>query len=371
MQSSIFMHKIKDIIGYLEGIAPSAYQESYDNAGLITGNPQMDVTGVLITLDSTEAIIDEAIVKQCNLVIAHHPIIFKGLKQLIGKNYVERTIIKAIKHDIAIYAIHTNLDNVIDGVNHKIADKLGLRNLQILQPKTSTLTKLVTFTPKTHTQSVLQAMHKVGAGSIGNYDQCSFTIEGSGVFRPNEVAKPYIGNQAIIEQVTEDRIEVILPTHLQHEILISLKEAHPYEEVAYYLSELSNKNQEVGAGIIGELKVSMSSNDFLSYLKDKMQLKTIRHTIPTSESIKKIAICGGAGSFLLSQAIRQKADVFVTGDFKYHEFFDAEDHLMITDIGHYESEVFTKELIYDILSKKFTKFALNLSKINTNPISYF
>lgn len=365
------MHKIKDIITYLEGIAPSAYQESYDNAGLITGNSQSDVTEVLITLDSTEAVVDEAISRGCNLIIAHHPIIFKGLKQITGRSYIERTIIKAIKHDIAIYAIHTNLDNVIHGVNDKIADKLGLTNLQILQPKSATLTKLVSFSPKEHTKKIVEALCDAGAGSIGNYDQCSFTTEGLGTFRPNESASPHIGTIGEAESVREDRVEVILPTHLQSKVLTALKQAHPYEEVAYYLSEMLNENQQVGAGIIGELEDTMTSEDFLSYLKDRMKLKVIRHTAPVTEEIKKIAICGGSGSFLLSQAIRKKADVFVTADFKYHEFFDAEDHLMIADIGHYESEVFTKELIYDILSEKFASFALNLSEINTNPISYF
>ncbi len=371
MQSSTFMHKIKDITDYLEGIAPLAYQESYDNAGLITGNQQDKVTGVLITLDSTEAVIDEAIAKKCNLIIAHHPIIFKGLKQITGKTYVERTLIKAIKHDIAIYATHTNLDSVINGVNQKIAEKLELQNLKILQPKTATLSKLVTLCPKESTESVIQALHKAGAGHIGNYDQCSFTTEGIGTFLPSENATPHIGKKGDLETVAEDRVEVILPTHLQSKILTALRQAHPYEEVAYYLSEISNKNQEVGAGMVGELASPMNTNEFLAYLKDKMQLDVIRHTSPTKNKVSKIAFCGGSGSFLLSRAIRQQADVFITGDFKYHEFFDAENHLMIADIGHYESEVFTKELIFDFLSKKFTKFALNLSEINTNPISYF
>lgn len=365
------MHKIKDITGYLEGIAPRAYQESYDNSGLITGSQHDEVTGILITLDSTEAVIDEAISKNCNLVIAHHPIIFKGLKQITGKNYVERTIIKAIKHDIAIYAIHTNLDNILTGVNSKIAAKLELKNLKILQPKTSTLSKLVTLCPKPNTESVTQALHQAGAGHIGNYDQCSFKTEGIGSFHPNEIATPHIGESGVSESVTEDRIEIILPTHLQYQVLAALNESHPYEEVPYYLSEIVNHNQDVGAGMIGELNTPMNTDEFLSYLKDKMQLKIIRHTASTKEPVSKIALCGGSGSFLLSQAIRQQADVFITGDFKYHEFFDAENHLMIADIGHYESEVFTKELIFNFLSEKFTKFALNLSEINTNPISYF
>jgi dinuclear metal center YbgI/SA1388 family protein len=365
------MHKIKDITDYLEDIAPRAYQESYDNSGLITGNEQDEVTGILITLDSTEAVIDEAISKNCNLVVAHHPIIFKGLKQINGKNYVERTIIKAIKNDIAIYAFHTNLDNILNGVNRKIANKLELQNLKILRPKTSTLSKLVTLCPKANSESVTQALHQAGAGHIGNYNQCSFKTEGVGSFHPNDLATPHIGQSGESETVSEDRIEVIVPTHLQHQVLAALNTSHPYEEVPYYLSEIINQNQEIGAGMIGELGTPMKSDQFLSFLKEKMQLKIIRHTSPTKEYIHKIALCGGSGSFLLSQAIRQQADIFITGDFKYHEFFDAENHLMIADIGHYESEVFTKELIFDFLSEKFTKFALNLSEINTNPISYF
>ena len=365
------MHKIKDILNYLETIAPSAYQESYDNTGWTTGNKQDEVTGVLITLDTTEAVIDEAISTNCNLIIAHHPILFKGLKKITNENYVERTIIKAIKHNIAIYAIHTNLDNIFHGVNHKIAEKLVLQNLRILQPKVGILYKLVTLCPKANTRSVTEALHKAGAGHLGNYDHCSFKTEGTGSFRANEAANPHIGKPGVLESVTEDRIEVILPAYLQQKILTALMEAHPYEEVSYYISEIINKNQQVGSGMIGQLQTPMPVDDFLNYLKEKMQLKIIRHTIAIHQKIQTIAVCGGAGSFLLKEAIGQKADVFITSDFKYHEFFDAENHLMIADIGHYESEVFTKELIYDILSKKFTKFALNLSKINTNPIKYF
>jgi len=365
------MHKIKDITSYLESIAPIALQESYDNAGLITGDPEVEVTGALITLDSTEEVVDEAISKGCNLIIAHHPIIFKGLKQLNGKNYVERTIIKAIKNDIAIYAIHTNLDNVINGVNGKIAEKLGLSNCSILLPKSSTLSKLVTFSPKANTTEVLNALHDAGAGSIGEYDQCSFKTAGEGSFRPSVNANPHIGKSGEVERVNEDRIEVVVPSHAKQRVLSVLLATHPYEEVAYFLTEIDNHDQSIGSGIIGQLDKPMKSSEFLQYLKDRMNLNIIRHTTSVHDSIQKIAICGGAGSFLLSTAIRNKADVFITGDFKYHEFFDAEDHLMIADIGHYESEVFTKELIYDILSEKFTKFALNLSEINTNPISYF
>lgn len=364
------MTKIKEIIQYLETIAPLQYQEAYDNAGLICGSPDDPVKGAIITLDSTEEVIDEAIDKECNLVIAHHPIIFKGLKSLTGKNYVERTIIKAIKNDIAIYAFHTNLDNVIDGVNSKICEKLGLINSTILVAKNDNLNKLVSFVPKESTSEVLSELHKAGSGNIGNYSNCSFRVEGTGTFMPKEGATPKVGETNHQEEVEENRIEVIFPAHLSGEMLNALKRAHPYEEAAYFMQPTTNRNQEVGSGMIAELKKPMPAIDFLGYLKDKMNLELIRHTKLTKDKIKKVAICGGSGSFLLKAAINKKADVFISADFKYHEFFDAEDKIIIADIGHYESEVFTKDLIYELLTKKFSNFALNLSGIKTNPINY-
>lgn len=365
------MTRIKEITNFLEGIAPKSYQESYDNSGLIVGDANASVTGVMICLDSTEAVIQEAIDTNCNLVIAHHPIVFSGLKQITGKNYVERVIIKAIKNDIAIYAIHTNLDNVHVGVNRRIGEKLRLENLKILKPKKGSLSQLVVFTPKKDTTNVLRALNKAGAGNIGNYKNCSFRTEGTGTFEGNEHANPTLGTKNKLEEVTEDRIEVIFPSNIEQQILGALKKAHPYEEIAYYLNSLGNINQELGAGMIGNLPHAMGEKDFLSYLKEKMQLDCIRHTTLLKKNIERIAFCGGAGSFLLQDAIREKADVFITGDFKYHEFFDADSKLIIMDIGHYESEVFTKELIYDLLNKNFTTFALHLTKQITNPISYF
>ena len=364
------MTKIKDIIQYLETIAPPAYQEGYDNARLITGSMQMEVSNVLITLDVTEDVVEEAISKSCNLIIAHHPIVFKGLKSLTGNNYVERTVIKALKNDVAIYAIHTNLDNVFNGVNKKICDKIGLRNTRVLLPKTQILSKLVTFIPRKDTAKVLDALHAAGAGNIGNYSHCSFKTEGIGTFRPNEDANPHIGSVHTQEMVEEDRVEMILPSYLENAVVAALHQAHPYEEVAYFISTLNNANQQVGSGMIGELAEAMEPFEFLKHLKDSMDLNCIRHTKLLDKKVKKVAVCGGSGSFLLSKAKSKKADVYITGDFKYHEFFDAEDSLIIADIGHYESEVFTKELIHDILSKKFTTFALNLSETVTNPISY-
>lgn len=365
------MAKIKDIINYLETVAPPHFQESYDNSGLLTGNPQNEIDGVLITLDTTEAIVDEAISKKCNLIISHHPIIFKGLKSLTGKNYVERTLIKAIKNNIAIYAIHTNLDNISGGVNKKLSDKIGLENLQILAPKKGLLNKLVTFIPKENTETVMGALHSAGAGNIGNYKNCSFRISGTGTFLPDENANPHIGETNKLEKVNEDRVEVIFPGYLENKIISALKKAHPYEEVAYYLTSLDNIYQEIGSGMIGELPAEMEPKSFLKHLKDRLKLECVRHTAFTKDTVKKIAVCGGSGSFLLSAAKKFEADVFVTADFKYHEFFDAENQIMIADIGHYESEVSTKELLLEILQKKFSNFALILSETVTNPISYF
>lgn len=365
------MAKIKDITDLLESIAPRAYQEDYDNAGLIVGDASQEVTGILCTLDCIESVVDEAISKNCNLIVAHHPIVFRGLKQINGKNYVERTIIKAIKNDIAIYATHTNLDSVDNGVNKKIAEKLQLINTVILAPKSSTLTKLEFFVPKEDTNQVLDALHKAGAGNIGNYSNCSFRVEGTGTFKPNAQANPTIGKQNEQEYVEEHKVEVIFPSHLEGSILSSLKKAHPYEEVAYYLQSLRNKNQQVGSGMIGELETSLSQTDFLKHLKKTMSLNTIKFTPFTKRPIKKVAVCGGAGSFLLPMAKAAGADAFVTSDFKYHEFFDAEEKLMIADIGHYESEVFTKELLGAFISEKFANIATYLSEVDTNPVQYF
>ncbi|HNP19053.1 MAG TPA: Nif3-like dinuclear metal center hexameric protein [Fulvivirga sp.] len=364
------MSRIKDIIQHLESVAPLSYQESYDNSGLLTGNKDNIVTGVLVTLDVTEKVVEEALNTNCNLIIAHHPIIFKGLKTLTGSNYVERTVILALKNDIAIYAIHTNLDNVNTGVNKKICDKIGLVNTQVLSPKKDTLAKLVTFVPNDAIDKVKMAIFEAGAGQIGNYNDCNFVVQGVGEFTPNEKANPTIGKTNKPEQVNESRIEVLLPSHLSSKVLAALNHAHPYEEVAYYLTPLQNKDQTVGAGMIGELEEAMPAKKFLQFLKNKMDLDIIRHTALIKENIKTVAVCGGAGSFLLPVAIGRQADVFVSADFKYHEFFDAEDKIVIADIGHYESEVYTKDLIIDILSEKFSTFALNLSKTVTNPISY-
>lgn len=363
--------KINEVIGVLNQWAPPAYQESYDNARLITGHPDQELTGILISLDCIEEVVQEAIDKKANLIVAHHPIVFKGLKSFTGKNYVERTIIKAIKHDIAIFSIHTNLDHVNSGVNRMICDRIGLNDCQVLAPKSDTLTKLVTFVPAEQSNLVLEGLYKAGMGQIGNYDECSFQTKGTGTFRPNGQANPAIGQANQRESVEEIRIEGVFPSHLKNKVISALKKNHPYEEVAYYLTNLENANHEVGAGMIGQLENPLATEEFFKSLKDKFNLSVIRHTEFHKTEVSKIAVCGGAGSFLLGHAKAAGADVFITADFKYHEFFDAEKNIIIADIGHYESEVFTKELICNFLKEKFANIALNLSEVDTNPIKYF
>ncbi|AUD00849.1 Nif3-like dinuclear metal center hexameric protein [Spirosoma pollinicola] len=365
------MIQIRHLAAHIEALAPLAYQESYDNVGLLVGNPNTAVTGVLVTLDITEAVVDEAVARGCNVIVAHHPVVFKGLKKLTGKTYVERTVIKAIKHDVALYAAHTNLDNVAGGVNFRIAEKLNLQNVSILAPKTQVLTKLVTFVPITHTQAVLDALYAAGAGQIGAYKNCSFRVAGTGTFQPTETARPTIGEPGEYHEESENRVEVIIPAHQQWQLLNALRQAHPYEEVAYYLTALDNQHQEVGSGAVGDLPEPLMGMAWLTYLKEHMALNLIRYTALPDQPIKRIAVCGGVGSFLLPDAIRAGADVFVTADYKYHEFFDAENRIGICDIGHYESEVFTKDLIREHLAKKFTTFAVILSYTDTNPVRYF
>lgn len=363
--------KIKEITNYLEDFAPLKLQESYDNAGLILGDKNAEVSAALITLDVTEAIVDEAIERKAGLIIAHHPIVFSGLKKITGKNYVERTLIKAIKHDVAIYAAHTNLDSVTGGVNGKICEKLGLENCKILQPAGGMLKKLVTFVPVDHANKVREAVFAAGAGNIGNYDSCSFNTHGQGTFRGSDTTNPFVGKKGEQHYENEMRVETVFPDYLQGKVINALTKAHPYEEVAYDIYSLDNNFDQIGAGMIGTLPKEKEEKTFLRQLKKTFGLKVIRHTALQEKKVKKIAICGGAGSFLLNQAIAAGADVFVTGDFKYHQFFDAENKIVIADIGHFESEQFTKELFYELLTKKFPKFAVHLSEVNTNPVFYF
>ena len=362
--------KIKEITNYLEEIAPLCYQEKYDNSGLLVGNKDEKIRGVLITLDCTEEVIDEAISQDCNLIIAHHPIIFHGFKKINGSNYIERIVIKAIKNDIAIYSIHTNLDNIYNGVSFNIARRLGVKDCKILAPKSNLLRQLVVYCPVAHAKKLKEALFDVGAGNIGDYKECSFSSLGTGSFTPIEGADPFIGDINTIHFEKEERIEVVYSKDKETAILAAMHRTHPYEEVAHQIYMIDNNYKLVGSGVVGELEDAVESIDFLHQIKEVMQTDCIRHTSLVNSKIKKVAICGGSGSFLLSKAISYKADIFITSDFKYHEFFDAGNDIVIADIGHYESEQFTKDLIYDLLVRKFTKFAVLLSKTNTNPINY-
>ncbi len=363
--------KIKEITNFFDKLIPLSLQESYDNSGLIVGNLEQETKSVLITLDVTEDIIDEAIEKKSNLIIAHHPIIFTGLKKITGKNFIERTIIKAIKNDIAIYASYINLDNIKGGVNSKICNKLSLINTKILASKNGDLRKLVTFVPKTHIEKVRKALFSVGVGSIGNYSSCSFNIEGEGTFLPSDNTNPYLGEKLKLNFEKEIRFETIFSKHIKPSVIATLLKNHPYEEVAYDIYPLDNTNDNIGLGMIGEFNEPISEIELLEKLKQIFGIKAIKHTKLFNKKIRKVAVCGGSGSFLLNRAIALEADVFISSDFKYHQFFDAENKILITDIGHFESEQFTKEIFYEILSKKFPKFAVYLSKINTNPIYYY
>lgn len=361
---------IKDITNYLEELAPLNYAEDFDNVGLLVGNYNIDVSGVLVTLDTLEETVDEAIAKKCNLIISFHPIIFGGLKKLNGNSYVERVVLKAIKNDIAIYATHTALDNSKNGVSAKMCEVLGLENTKILIPKKGIIKKLTTFVPSDNAEALRSSLFRAGAGSIGNYDKCSFNTIGEGTFRGNENSNPTLGEKGKLHTEKETQISVVFESKNEAAILKALQENHPYEEVAYELITTENIHQDIGMGMIGELPTEMEETEFLTYLKKTMQTDCVRHSNLLNKKIKTVAVLGGSGSFAISNAKRAKADAYVSADFKYHEFFKAENKILLADIGHYESEQFTKNLLVAYLTKKFSNFAVILSEKSTNPIYY-
>ncbi|MDJ0365409.1 Nif3-like dinuclear metal center hexameric protein [Hymenobacter sp. H14-R3] len=371
------MITVKDLAQLIEAAAPLAYQESYDNAGLQCGLPEAAITGVLIALDCTPAVVAEAARRGCNVVLCHHPVIFKPLKRLTGKGLVEQTIMAALKADVAIYAAHTNLDNVRQGVNAKLAEKLGLVNTRILAPKTGTLARLTTYVPNRPedqanqlTDKVLQALYAAGAGQVGDYKECSFRQDGLGTFTPGAGTRPAIGAAHQPETVAETRLDVLLPLHRQAAVLAALRQAHPYEEVAYELVTLQNQHQDVGAGMVGELPEALSPAAFRQLLKTALGVPVVRHTA-FEQDIKKVALCGGAGSFLTGAAVAAGADAYVTGDVKYHEFFAPEGRLLLCDVGHFESEQFTGEIFRDLLLAAFGRtFAVLFAETPTNPVQY-
>ncbi|UPT71320.1 MAG: Nif3-like dinuclear metal center hexameric protein [Flavobacterium sp. JAD_PAG50586_2] len=362
--------KIKEILSILEEMVPLAYAEDFDNVGLLIGNQENDATGILVCHDALESVIDEALAKKCNLVVCFHPIIFSGLKKITGKNYVERSVLKAIKNDIAIYAVHTALDNHKEGVNKIFSDALGLINAKILVPKQNFIQKLITYTIPENTETLRNALFEAGAGKIGNYEDCSFNSKGIGTYMGNEDSNPEIGNRFEFVENEEIKIEVTFEKHLQSKILKALFTNHVYEEVAYEIYDLQNSHQNIGLGMIGELQHAMNEIEFLNFLKDKMQCGGIRHSTLLGKPIKKVAVLGGSGSFAIKNAIHAKADIYLTSDLKYHNFYEAENQIILADIGHFESERFTKNYIVDFLKKKIPNFAVNFSEENTNPVKY-
>lgn len=365
------MTTINEVIQKLEDWAPLSLQESYDNGGLIVGNGQEKITGVLVTLDCTEEVVKEAIKKGCNLIVAHHPIVFSGLKKLNGRNYVERTVIQAIKNNIAIYAVHTALDNVSTGVNKMIGEKLGVSDMRILRAKHGELLKLTIFTPEEYYQPLESALFAAGAGKIGNYDECVFVTEGAGSFRPLPGANPHEGKIGERKKQDEVRLEVLVAAHLKSKVYNAMINAHPYEELAHEWVRIENHHQEIGSGMIGKLPKALGKDEFLEHLKKSMGCEVIKFTHFTGETIEIVAWCGGSGDFLLEDAMRQGADAFISSDFKYHRFFDHNDGIMICDIGHYETESCVIDLLNGWFTEKFTTFAIHKTEIVSNPVNYY
>ncbi len=362
--------QIRELLSFFNQWAPFQLAEDYDNVGLLVGKPETEINGVLVSLDATEDVVDEAIARNCNVVVSHHPILFKGLKKLNGQNYVARCVEKAIRNGVSLVALHTNLDHIQTGVNHQIAQRLGLFETRVLRPIKNQLMKLEYFIPHSHHEAVLASVHAAGAGNIGHYSECSFSTVGKGRFTPNEGANPFSGKVGQPEETEELKVEIIFPKLIFSTVMSALKEAHPYEEVAYMASNVENSWQDAGAGMIGKLPQPMSQNDWLAFLKRQLSVSVVKYTRPLTDQIETVAVCGGSGFFLLGDAKAAGADVFVTADVKYHEFFDAEDQIQLMDVGHFESEQFTSSLIIEKLSIQFPNIAVLLSETKTNPVFY-
>ena len=362
---------VKDVLSCITRIAPLSWQESYDNAGLQVGDENAEVSKALIALDVTEALVDEAVVKSCNLIISHHPLIFRDLKHLTPKSPIERAVVKSIKNDIAIISMHTNLDNSYLGVNRRLGEMLGLKNLRILQPMSDRLMKLVVFCPADYAEKVRSVMFEAGAGCIGNYDSCSFNAAGQGSFRAGEETHPFVGEQGKLHFENEIRIETVVPDHLLNRVVAAMLEVHPYEEVAYDIYQLQNGFEMAGSGMIGEFENEMSETEFLERVSETIGTPCLRHSALTGRMVKRVALCGGAGSFLMGDAKCVQADAFLSADMKYHEFFEPDGDILLVDGGHFETEQFTKELIRDLIKKNFSTFAAEIAETNTNSVHYF
>ena len=362
--------RLKELCTYLDSAIPLSLQEGYDNSGLQIGLPEMDLTSALITLDVTEEVVDEAVSQKCNLIISHHPLIFTGIKKITGRTFTDRIISKAIKNDMAVYSSHTNLDIFGSGVSRKMAEKLDLKDIKVLSPLEKSLLKLVTYIPEAHLDKVKNALFEAGAGVIGNYDNCGFSTMGTGSFRGNNSARPFVGERGKVHFENEVRFETVLHSHLRDNVIKALLSAHPYEEVAYDIYVLENKNTEAGLGCTGEFNSPVTENSFLKLVSSVFDAKGIRYSKLTGKSVKKVALCGGSGISLLNDAVASGADVFLTADIKYHNFFDADNKILLIDTGHFESEKFSTEILYDLIIKKFPKFAVRFSETYSNPINY-
>ena len=362
--------KIKEILYLIEQVAPIGLQESFDNTGVQVGNIHQEAKGALLCIDITEEVIDEAMTLGCNLIIAHHPIAFKPFKSLTGKTYTERCMIKAIQNNIVLYAAHTNLDNAQNGINSYLGKMLNLQNIKILSPIESGLSKLVTFVPVSHADIVRHALFNAGAGSIGNYDNCSFNVVGKGTFRANEVSNPFVGNRGELHTEQEVKIEVIIPNIKKTEVIQAIFASHPYETPAYDVISLQNTWTENGSGIVGTLKEDMKEEEFLYFLKETFNLAHLQYSKLRNRMIKEVAICSGSGNYFIKDAINYGADIFITGEAKYNDFYDVEDKIILTTIGHYESEIYTKNVFFDIISDKFPIFALYMAGTDANPVKY-
>lgn len=362
---------VQDIASALEKLAPLPFAEDFDNVGLLVGDPAMEVSGALITLDTLEPVVKEAMEKGCNLIVSFHPILFKGLKKITGATYVERVVSRAIENRIAIYSMHTALDNVSAGVNGRICDQLGLSDRNVLIPRKGSLRKLTTYVPESGRDALLEALFAAGAGEVGNYSHCSFSSPGTGSFRPGQEANPAIGTKGKTHREPEAQLHLTYTVEREKKVLGALWQHHPYEEVAYEVTALENTYQKVGMGMIGSLEEPLEARDFLEVLRQRFGTPCIRHSDLPKKKIRRVAVLGGSGAFAIDAARKAGADAFVTADIKYHEYFRAEGDLLLADIGHYETEQFTKNLLCDYLTEKIPNFAFALSGTRTNPINYF
>ncbi len=363
--------KVKELVSELERFAPSCLQESYDNAGLNVGFPDAEINGVLICVDVVPEVVDEAIAKGCNMIVSHHPLIFPNIKRITGSNNVEKSIIKALQNNISIYCGHTNFDKAQNGVSKKMCEKLGLKNCTVIDAEKHLLRKIAVFVPESHADAVRKAMFLAGAGTIGYYDECSFNVNGTGTFRAGEKCNPFVGEIGKQHHEAEVKIEVICPSYLQAKVVSAMLKVHPYEEPAFDIYQIENQWEQVGLGAIGELAEEITEDELFETVKQTFKVGNIRHSAKTGRKIRRVAVCGGSGASYIRTAIAMKADAYITADIKYHDWFLAEGKILLLDIGHYESEQFTKEIFYDIVTKKSDGFASYHSEINTNPINNY